>query len=647
MVAFFMGLWAISVSASPANPEPFSYQQKDGSVVTLQDFGDDHYHFTKTSDGYMVMGNGDGSYVYVGEDGTPSKFIAKNANKRTDEEDSFLKSLDQSEVQKKHKALNGDRFPETAYPPVAKPKLLLRASSYANSFVKGDRFFPVILLSTADFTGFDSTLFARMFNEEGYSDDGHYGSLKDYFKSSSGGQFNPTFDIYPVKIAKNFGSYDGEGSLIPAALDILVEREDFKARASKYESVIPFIFMHPLSNDAAQTYNDWYYSHQYNLQYSMGRKYSKNGFTFDSYAFVAQKLEYTKDKVNMLGTYAHEFSHVLGLYDLYSADAQGYATIGPNPYDVMALGLRNGNGRYPPTYSAFERESMGWLTINEIEAGDSIYTLKNIAGMQAYSISNPKNNDEYYVVEYRPAVGFDSKMTGSSYSGKTGANGVFVWYVNYDHSVFMTNDPNSDVNNPRVDVKKVLSKAQESFTDLKFSTKAGSANVSGVFNFVFDGNDRVCFTADKSVALSACPEKVAEENPDKETPAAVESSSSTSKPVQVESSADSDSSAEKPSSSSKKTEVDAASSSTVQLSGNLEDAVRAHMNVAGKMLEVNLSAIGVKTLKIFDLMGNVVQSVSFEGPQISVDLQGLARSRVVVRLYNESKLVANRLILVQ
>ena len=77
MVAAVCAL-VIPASARPAAPGFQTVSNKDGSSVSIRHFGDEHYFYTETSDGFLVTGNGDGSYVYVGEDGTASDVIAKN-----------------------------------------------------------------------------------------------------------------------------------------------------------------------------------------------------------------------------------------------------------------------------------------------------------------------------------------------------------------------------------------------------------------------------------------------------------------------------------------------------------------------------------------------------------------------------------------
>ncbi len=497
----------------------------------------------------------------------------------------------------------------------------IRSSNDAEVYSSGERYFPVMLVSTSDYKALDSAFIYRMFNEKGFKDNNNYGSAYDYFVESSGGQFKPTFDIYPITLPKNFSNYNSDSELILPAIDILVERSDFKARAGKYEKEIPFIILHPLSKDKALSYNSEFFNHQYKLQYSAKQVYSKNGYKFNNYAFISQKAEgkasstSSKD-VNMLGTFVHEFSHVIGLQDTYSADAQGCATIGPLPFDVMALGLRNGNGGYPPTFSAFEREAVGWLKPTEIANNDSVYELKNLSGMQAYAVSNPNHPNEYFLIEYRPAVGFDSKIGSSSYSGKQGKNGVLIWYIDYDYNIFFSNDPNGDESHQRVEVRTVLSKNQESFTKFNFVNKSGKAKIDGIFNLVFDGNDRVCFTVNKSKTLDKCPEKIASSS-------SASLSSSSSSAIKSSSSVSS-------------------SSSAVSLARAVVRHAKIH--VSHGMLNVEVPVPGKKTLRLYDALGNNLGLHTFEGSSASVDVSGWNRSAFVQLDVDGRLLLAKRVV---
>lgn len=591
----FVVFFPVSMMAAPANPKPVVFTQKDGSTVTIRHYGDEHYHFAKTIDGIHITGDGNGNYVYVDAEGKPSGIIARDSANRTDSEKDFLKSLDQSEVHSKHKALNGGRFPETLPPSVIKPSALLRASKRVNTFVTGERCFPVLLVSTDDYEAFDSAKVYKKLNKKGYSEDGHIGSMRDYFIESSGGKFKPTFDVYPISLPGDFEDYDDESKLMTTALDLLVERPDFIERAGDYERICPFILMHPLTNEDAATYNYNYYSHQYYMTYLTRNVYKTNGYAFDSYAFVSQKDEDT-GKLNRLATIVHEFSHVLGLYDLYGVDSEGYATVGPLPFDIMALGTRNGEGKFPPTFSAFERESMGWMLMEEFFTDSLLrpHMLEPISSMHAYSITNPKDEDEYYIIEYRPAVGFDSKISESEYSGVQGKNGVFVWYVDYDETAFLKNDPNPDPDHMHIDIKQVLDRKNTYYADFSFKRKDAKSSFTGIYDLKVYGDSLVCFVLSQDEDVTPCPE-----------PKSDAFALAPRQPVSVQ------------------------------------------MRVREGVLSVQVAMPGSKRLRLVDAMGVCIRNIPFDSESVQTDVSSLARGPVLVMVEVGGKRVAHQVITVR
>ena len=75
--------------ARPAEPGVTTVENSDGSLLSILQFGDEHYHFFETEDGYLVTENGVGGYVYVDEHGVASGYVAKDAAYRTDKEKAF------------------------------------------------------------------------------------------------------------------------------------------------------------------------------------------------------------------------------------------------------------------------------------------------------------------------------------------------------------------------------------------------------------------------------------------------------------------------------------------------------------------------------------------------------------------------------
>lgn len=89
-------LYAQSTWAVPATPYPIEVKQPDGTMLTIRLHGDENYHYTTTVDGYGIVLNKKGYYVYASlkKDMKTWKATCKrahNAADRTPKEIKFLK----------------------------------------------------------------------------------------------------------------------------------------------------------------------------------------------------------------------------------------------------------------------------------------------------------------------------------------------------------------------------------------------------------------------------------------------------------------------------------------------------------------------------------------------------------------------------
>ena len=157
--------------------------------------------------------------------------------------------------------------------------------------------------------------------------------------------------------------------------------------------------------------------------------------------------------INGVGLFCHEFSHCMGLPDFYPTvspqwttannkqDFDAYDNQGMEEWDVMDNGIYLYNGYSPTAYTAWEREKMGWLTIETLTKEGKV-ELKSIdQGGKAYRIKNDKNTsgNEYYIVENIQAKGWNYKLPAS------GMMVSHVEYVPWAFSVFHGGD--NSVNN--------------------------------------------------------------------------------------------------------------------------------------------------------------------------------------------------------
>lgn len=503
----------------PARPGVIHATQKDGSTLAIKTFGDEHYHYLTTEDDYLIAKDSNGIYVYVDEEGNPSQFKAKNKEKRSSDEKSFLNKLNQGKVKEKHRSLKPNSFPkQNKQLNINNQSQIQDSSSEAPVICKrpqpaswtiGERRIPVILLSTLDKAAGDSTLYYRFFNEPGFSEEQNIGSLRDYYLASSDSLLDIHFDIFPVKVNRNLADYVDnetlqEGLLLKEAIDELVKNPSFSGSNYCFNGIVidGFLFLFPGTEIDALELSDTFWAHQYSMTWngSSARpvSYVAGGYSFNTYAFVAQKEDYKESNINELGIFAHEFSHVLGLKDHYGYYEETFIE-GPAPWDIMTQGMYNGNGRKPPTFSAFERASMGWISLTELSTSQDVFTLASLDNRQAYSITNTDNYDEHFIIEYRPSVGFDSGIENT---------GVLVWYVDYDQDSWTNNNPNGDPNHARIAVRDVIlgtKTSKKSYSPFIFVDDSNS-EISGVYAFKKGDNNDVCFSINSSATDLSCSE---------------------------------------------------------------------------------------------------------------------------------------------
>jgi M6 family metalloprotease-like protein len=70
-----------------------------------------------------------------------------------------------------------------------------------------------------------------------------------------------------------------------------------------------------------------------------------------------------------IGTFCHEFGHVLGLPDYYHT-AEDKNTLGN--WNIMDGGAYLNQGRTPPTYSAYDRFYLDWLKPVELKVAQNV-----------------------------------------------------------------------------------------------------------------------------------------------------------------------------------------------------------------------------------------------------------------------------------
>lgn len=455
----FGACMAFGAMAVPAKREPFTVTQPDGSELTVMLRGDERSHFLLTEDGYFLTETADGRYEYAAPaaDGTmrSTGVTARNAAQRTAADKSYLTAFTPETVA----SVMNARQKARSKAPMRGPGLY-QGSSFPK---KGEQKGLVILVEFTDvafgskngsqYKGVDAyDYFSDLLNKEGFDLFGGTGSARDWFIENSQGVFKPQFDVYgPVKLEHNvayYGANDAYGNdknahaMVVEACKALDETVDFSQYDRDGDGKVDNVYVFYAGfgeADGGGKNTVWPHSWDLSASGMLLKDRTYDGVLIDKYACSNETYHYAK-RPDGIGTFVHEFSHVMGLPDLYSTVSNSAFT--PGEFSVMDYGPYNNNGRTPPNYSAYERYALDWMTPEVFDkSGD--FTLENLADSnRAYIIKTEKEN-EYFLLENRQLSGWDMGIP---------ASGMLVWHVDYDPQIFTANTVNNTPSHQRVDL---------------------------------------------------------------------------------------------------------------------------------------------------------------------------------------------------
>jgi hypothetical protein len=162
-------------------------------------------------------------------------------------------------------------------------------------------------------------------------------------------------------------------------------------------------------------------------------------------------LDFRSKKHTGIGTFTHEFSHVLGLPDFYETTGEGtHKTLGA--WSNLDYGPYNNDGNTPPALSAYERFMMGWLVPRLIVDPENVeledLKISNNALListtdQHNLIGNNPKPTSFYLLENRQQMGWDEYLPG---------HGLMLTKVQFDSRKWAGNTVNNFPNSMGVDL---------------------------------------------------------------------------------------------------------------------------------------------------------------------------------------------------
>lgn len=461
----------MAAMAIPAYPGLMKVKQADGTELTVRLRGDETHSFYLTEDDYLLEQR-DGIFYYANVDATgkmvSSDFRAKEPALRNTAEREYLSTVNMPAVlnamtreaaaaRELKASIEAMATPVTSVAPKDDDYQGYGLFANASFPVKGEQKGLVVLVEYQDVkfhSGYDAgDYFTRLCNEEGFNTHGGTGSARDFFTECSGGQFDITFDVYgPVTLPENMAYYGAHGfggndirpaDMVIHALNILDEEVDFSQYDCDGDGNIDNVFVfYAGMGEATGGGANTVWPHQWDVTYGGHNKYY-DGVKAGRYACSNEwETMYSGGpRPDGVGTFIHEFSHVMGLPDLYATDYTGAFT--PGDWSCMDSGPYNNEGRTPPLYGAFERNALGWMRPEEI-TGPVNGTLSSIGNNEAYII-NTNRPTEFFLLENRQKVSWDSYIPGE---------GMLIWHVFYSPSVWSSNRVNNDPNLQYVDIEE-------------------------------------------------------------------------------------------------------------------------------------------------------------------------------------------------
>lgn len=418
-------LTGLSMMAMPADPTPNKISQPDGTTLTLRLLGDEFYHFNTTIDGYTVLKNANGGYEYAvsrNRSLMPSGTLAHDPELRTAAELAILEATpryitDQTAItQSKAKRLERD---------TQQAPLRMTTQGFRGLLV-------LINYTDKKFQMTDpNSFYEQMICQKGYTGfnwnnrrQACPGSFRDYFNDQSFNQFDPVFDIAgPVEVdfgCKDVNSTSNAWRIFFDALDKLDATLDFSNYDNDGDGYIDMVYFIVAGYSANYSGNNSGYlwphkSYLYDYSIRNYRKY--DGVTMALYASSTEIYGWESQGSTMplgIGTMCHEFTHVLGLPDLYDTDYESNGQSNhPGTWDIMAGGGSSNYGRTPCNYSIWERYALGWAQPTELnQSGIGSYTLRNVATTGDGFILRSPVNKEFFMLDNRQRSGWDAYLPG-------------------------------------------------------------------------------------------------------------------------------------------------------------------------------------------------------------------------------------------
>ena len=429
----------ITTLSMPAYPGLIKMKQPDGTTISLYLKGDEKVHWMESEDGYSLMYDNNKTIVYAMPDENggmaPSSVAVRDISLRSPSDQSFLKAIppklkysaDQVVMLKSIWKF----MPESTG---GSTPIRLRSSIGVAHAICALVDFPDKPF-TKSISDFD-----MLMNQAGYKASGAVGSVHDYYYENSYGKLDLIITVVGIyRLPKNSDYYGANSS----------SGQDIPSRVQEFAMAAAQLTFTGLSNIADFDNDGDGYIDAFHIIYAGHGEEAGGGdnciwaheFQFPTQTYGTKKIKTyscspelrggSGSSITFIGPVCHEMCHIFGSPDFYDTDYSGFD--GTGQWDLMAGGSWNDNGASPAHINMYEKIQLGWVvpeTLNQMQVVTGMLNSAN--NPVAYRYDTPTAG-EYYILENRQKVGFDSYVPGT---------GLLIYHVSLTSSDISSNTVN-------------------------------------------------------------------------------------------------------------------------------------------------------------------------------------------------------------
>ena len=255
-------------------------------------------------------------------------------------------------------------------------------------------------------TNITSAAVEAMLNDDNYSANGNFCSVKKYFELVSSGKLTYTNTVVgPIRLSKRRSHYINnllvEEALDKAVADFGVDLSDFDSRNENIVDAINFLY----AGESQFSGDLWPHNSVKQLRYGDTR----------THFYLLTGLGVSNVDLR-IGTIAHENGHLLcrfpDMYDYGERDGDSEQSRGIGSYCLMGSGNYLNARRTPAPVCAYLRDLAGWTSHAVDLNAPGSHTAKHGDYSTVMKFRTDKPN-EYFIVENRSRLGLDAHLPAS------------------------------------------------------------------------------------------------------------------------------------------------------------------------------------------------------------------------------------------